>query len=162
VLSRCQRFDFHRISIAEMVDRLTWLAAQEGIDAEPQALELIARQATGSMRDAESLLDQLASYDEGGITVEEMRAALGIGTDETVMQVTQALADGDVAKGLGAINAAVDKGMDPRQFARQMVEHLRALLLLRLESGLVPPHIPEALLPSLRHQAAAFTRQDLA
>jgi DNA polymerase-3 subunit gamma/tau len=162
VLSRCQRFDFHRISIAEMVDRLSWLAEQEGIEAERKALELIARQATGSMRDAESLLDQLASYNEGGITVEEMRAALGIGADETVMRITQALADGDVAEGLGAINAAVDKGTDPRQFARQMVEHLRALLLLRLESGVVPPHVPEALLPSLRDQAGAFSRRELA
>jgi len=162
VLSRCQRFDFHRISIEEMVDRLAWLAEQERIEVERQALALIARQATGSMRDAESLLDQLASYNEGGITVEEMRAVLGVGADETVMRITQALADGDVAKGLEAINAAVDKGTDPRQFARQMVEHMRALLLLRLESGVVPPHIPEALLPALQDQAAAFSRRELA
>ncbi|MBS3784862.1 MAG: DNA polymerase III subunit gamma/tau [Anaerolineae bacterium] len=162
VLSRCQRFDFHRISIAEMVDRLAWLAEQEGIEVERKALELIARQATGSMRDAESLLDQLASYDEGGITVEEMQAALGIGADETVMRITQAMADGDVAKGLEAINAAVDEGTDPRQFARQMVEHLRALLLLRLGSGVVPPHIPESLLPALQDQAGAFSRRALA
>jgi len=162
VLSRCQRFDFHRISIPEMVDRLAWLAEQEGIEAERQALELIARQATGSMRDAESLMDQLASYDEGGITVEEMQAALGIGADETVTQITAALADGDVGKGLGIINTAVDEGADPRQFARQVVEHLRALLLLRLESGVLPPHIPEARLPALQEQAAAFSRQELA
>jgi DNA polymerase-3 subunit gamma/tau len=162
VLSRCQRFDFHRISIAEIVDRLAWLAGQEGVEAERQALELIARQATGSMRDAESLLDQLASYNEGGITVEEMRTALGIGTDETVMQITQALADADVATGLGVINATVEKGTDPRQFARQMVEHLRALLLLRLESGVMLPHVPEAHLPALQDQAAAFSRQELA
>ena len=161
VLSRCQRFDFHRLSIGEMVDRLSWLAETEGIEVERQALELIARQATGSMRDAESLLDQLASYNEGGITVEEMRAALGIGADETVMTIVDALADGDVAAGLEAINAAIDKGTDPRQFARQMVEHLRALLLLRLESGVVPPHIPESLIPALRDQAAAFSRHDL-
>ncbi len=162
VLSRCQRFDFHRISIEEMVDRLAWLAEQEGIEAERQALELIARQATGSMRDAESLMDQLASYNEGGITVEEMRAALGIGADETVMRITQALADGDVAKGLAAINAAVGEGTAPRQFARQMVEHLRALLLLRLNSGVLPPHIPESQVPSLREQAVAFSRRELA
>jgi DNA polymerase-3 subunit gamma/tau len=162
VLSRCQRFDFHRISIPAMVERLVWLAEQEGIEAERQALELVARQATGSMRDAESLLDQLASYNEGGITVEEMHVALGIGADETVMQITQALADGDIARGLETINAAVDEGADPRQFARQVVEHLRALLLLRLESGIVPPHISEAMIPSLRDQAAAFSRHELA
>ena len=162
VLSRCQRFDFHRISIPEMVDRLAWLATQEGIDAERKALELIARQATGSMRDAESLMDQLASYDVGKITVEEMQAALGIGADETVMEITQALANGDIAAGLEVINAAVDRGADPRQFARQIVEHLRVLLLLRLDSGVVPPHIPETRLPALEDQAAAFTRRELA
>ena len=161
VLSRCQRFDFHRLPIDVMVERLAWLADQEEIEVEEQALELIARQATGSMRDAESLLDQLASYDAGGITVEEMRAALGIGADETVMQIVDALAVGDAARGLGAINLAVDEGTDPRQFARQMVEHLRALLLLRLGSGVVPAHIPAALLPALGEQAAAFSRRDL-
>jgi DNA polymerase-3 subunit gamma/tau len=161
VLSRCQRFDFHRLSIGGMVDRLAWLADQEDIAVERQALELIARQATGSMRDAESLLDQLASYNEGKITVEEMRAALGIGADETVMDIVDALADGDVAVGLEAINTAVDKGTDPRQLARQVVEHMRALLLLRLESGVVPTHIPDALIPALREQAAAFGRHDL-
>ncbi len=162
VLSRCQRFDFHRISLSKMVDRLAWMAEQEGIDVERAALELIARQATGSMRDAESLLDQLASYNSGGITVEEMRSALGIGADETVMQITQAMVDGDVAAGLEAINEAVDEGTDPRQFARQMVEHLRALLLLRLESGVVPPHIPDGLIPALSKQAEAFSRRQLA
>jgi DNA polymerase-3 subunit gamma/tau len=161
VLSRCQRFDFRRISVSHMVDRLGWLADQEGIRVERQALELIARQATGSMRDAESLLDQLASYNDGGITVDEMRAALGIGANETVLRITDALAERDVSRGLGAINAAVDEGTDPRQFARQIVEHLRALLLLRLESGVVPPYLSDDSLPRLQDQAAAFSRRDL-
>ncbi len=161
VLSRCQRFDFHRISVGEIIDRLEWIAEQENLHSERQALELIARQATGSMRDAESLLDQLASYDDGRITVEQMRTALGIGASETVMQVTQALAEGDVARGLGAINAAVDQGTDPRQFARQMVEHLRTLLLLKLESGVVPACISEEMLVALQDQAVAFSRRQL-
>jgi DNA polymerase-3 subunit gamma/tau len=161
VLSRCQRFDFRRISVGEMVDRLAWLAEEEAIQVELQALELIARQATGSMRDAESLLDQLASYNEGGITVDDIRAALGIGTNETVMQITDALSESDVSTGLGAINAAVDGGTDPRQLARQLVEHLRSLLLLRLESGVIPPHVPQESLPRLEHQAAAFSRREL-
>jgi DNA polymerase-3 subunit gamma/tau len=161
VLSRCQRFDFHRISVGEIVDRLEWLAGREGLQFERQALELIARQATGSMRDAESLLDQLASYDGGRITIEQMRTALGIGASETVMQITDALGRKDVAQGLDVINAAVDKGMDPRQFARQMVEHLRALLLLKLGSRDVLPYISEEMLPSLQDQAAAFSRRQL-
>lgn len=162
VLSRCQRHDFRLIPVSKIVARLEWLTQQEHIRADHEALTLIARQATGSMRDAESLLDQLASYDEKGITVAEVRAALGIGTSETVIQVADALTRGDVAQGLGTINTAVDEGADPRQFARQMVEHLRALLLLRLKAGIIPLHVSEDLRPQLEAQAASFSSQALA
>jgi DNA polymerase-3 subunit gamma/tau len=162
VLSRCQRLDFRRISVNEIVARLERLAEQEHIPADREALALVARQATGSMRDAESLLDQLASYSDGGITAADVRAALGTGAGEVVIQVADALAAGDVARGLSAINAAVDEGADPRQFARQMVEHLRALLLLRLEAGVVPAYVSDDLRPQLETQAAAFAPQTLA
>jgi DNA polymerase-3 subunit gamma/tau len=162
VISRCQRFDFRRIPVNEIVARLEWMIKQERIEADRDALTLVARQATGSMRDAESMLDQLASYDAEGITVSEVRAALGSGASETVIRVTEALAAGDVAQGLSGINAAVDEGADPRQFARQIVEHLRVLLLLRLESGLVPAHVSEDLRPQLEAQAAGFSPRSLA
>jgi DNA polymerase-3 subunit gamma/tau len=162
VISRCQRFDFRRVPVSEIVARLEWMTKQEHIQADQQALTLIARQATGSMRDAESLLDQLASYDDSGITVSEVHAALGTGANETVIQITNALAEGNVAQGLGSINTAVDEGADPRQFARQMVEHLRTLLLLRLESDVLPPHVSDDQLPQLKTQAAAFSRRALA
>lgn len=162
VLSRCQRFDFRRISIDEIVERLEWLAEQEHIQADREALVVVARQATGSMRDAESLLDQLSSYDESGVTVADVHAALGTGTGETVIQVTDALVSGDVAQGLGVINKAVDEGTDPQQFARQLVEHLRALLLMRLKAGIPPSHLSEDLRPRLEAQASAFTSRALA
>ncbi len=162
VLSRCQRFDFHRIPVSKIAARLEWVAEQERIQADQQALALIARQATGSLRDAISLLDQLASYDDSGITVAEVHAALGTGDSEIVIQITNALAKGDVAQGLGSINTAVDEGADPRQFARQMVEHLRTLLLLRLGSGVLPPHVSDEMRPQLETQAAAFSRRALA
>ena len=162
VLSRCQRHDFRLIPVNKIVARLEWMTEQEHIRAGRDALALIAHQATGSMRDAISLLDQLASYDEEGITVAEVRAALGIGTGETVIRVTGALVNGDVAQGLSSINTAVDEGADPRQFARQMVEHLRALLLLRLKSGIVPIHVSEDMRPQLEEQAAAFSSRSLA
>jgi DNA polymerase-3 subunit gamma/tau len=157
VLSRCQRFDFRRIPIAQIVDRLTWMTEREHIAADREALALVARQATGSMRDAESLLDQLASFEESGITVDEVRAALGTGANEAVMQVTGALAAGDVAQGLSVINTAIDEGADPRQFARQIVEHLRALLLLKLDSGVVLSQIPAEARPQFEIQAADFS-----
>ncbi len=161
VVSRCQRFNFRRIPVGEVIARLEWMVEQEHIPADREALTIIARQATGSMRDAESLLDQLASYDETGITGAEVRAALGTGASEAVVQVADALVKGDVARGLGVINTAVDEGADPRQFARQMVEHLRALLLLRLESGVALAHVSDDLRPQLEAQAAAFSPQAL-
>ena len=156
VLSRCQRFDFRRIPVSSIVARLEWMTEQEHIQADREALTLVARQATGSMRDAESLLDQLAAYDSGGITVAEVRSALGTGTSEAVIQVTDALAKGDAAQGLDVISAAMDEGADPRQFARQIVEHLRALLLLRLKSGVVLAHVSDDLRPRLEEQSASF------
>jgi len=161
VLSRCQRFDFRRIPVSQIVDRLVWMTEQEHIEANREALALVARQATGSMRDAESLLDQLASFEAGGITADEVRAALGTGANEAVMQVGEALAAGDVAQGLSVINIAIDEGADPRQFARQIVEHLRALLLLKLKSGVVLAHVPEDVRPQLEAQAADFSLQAL-
>ncbi len=161
VLSRCQRFDFRRISVGEIVDRLALLAEREGIEADREALVLIAQQATGSMRDAESLLDQLASYGVTGITVDDVHMALGTGTDESVIQVTDALVFGDAAQGLRAINSAVDDGADPRQLARQIVEHLRALLLMRLESGIVYPRVSDKVRDRMEEQAAGFARRDL-
>jgi DNA polymerase-3 subunit gamma/tau len=162
VLSRCQRFDFHRIPVGQIVDRLAWMTQQEHIEADREALALVARQATGSMRDAESLLDQLASFETGGITADEVRSALGTGANEAVMQVGEALAAGDAAQGLSAINTAIDEGADPRQFARQIVEHLRALLLLKLKSGVALTYVSEDVRPQLEAQAAGFTLQVLA
>jgi DNA polymerase-3 subunit gamma/tau len=161
VRSRCQRFDFRRIRLGDIVRRLEWLAEREKIKAEPDALLLIARQATGSLRDAEGLLDQLASYGSEGITAADVRAALGASTTATVIDVADALAGRDLASGLAAIANAVDEGGDPRQLARQLVEHLRALLLLRLGSGLPPDHVAEDQRERVEAQAAAFSPSDL-
>jgi DNA polymerase-3 subunit gamma/tau len=161
VLSRCQRFDFRRIPLVDVVARLRFLADQEHIIADDEALIAIARQGTGSMRDAESLLDQLAAYAEGGITVEVVQAALGTGNEEAVMALVDALADGDAGRGLAVINEAIDRGADPRQFARQVVDHLRALLLTRLGSTATPLHLPEGLREAFQAQAGRFSPRQL-
>lgn len=161
VLSRCQRLDFRRVPLADIVARLRHLAQQEGIQAEEDALSLIARHATGSMRDAESLLDQLAAYTDRVITVEAVRTALGTGDEGAVLALTDALAARDVGRGLAVINEAADRGADPRQFARQMTDHLRTLMLIRLGAP-VPLYIPESLRPTVQSQAARFTPRQLA
>ena len=131
IVSRCQPFAFRRLTVAEIVARLQELVGAEGLTAEPEALTLVARQATGSMRDAVSLLDQLAAGGEE-ITAARAQAALGAGALRWVSDVVNALCDGKAAAGLDAINQAVDSGADARQFARQIVEHLRAAMLIKL------------------------------
>ncbi len=131
IVSRCQPFNFRRLTVAEIVSRLQELVTAEGLTAEPEALTIIARQATGAMRDAVSLLDQLAAGGEE-ITVERAQAALGAGALRWVSDVVGALCDANAASGLDAINQAVDSGADARQFARQIVEHLRAVMLIKL------------------------------
>ena len=131
IVSRCQPFAFRRLTVAEIVARLQELVTAEGLTAEPEALTLIARQATGAMRDAVSMLDQLAAGDEK-ITVERAQAALGAGALRWVSDVVSALCDANAAAGLDAINQAMDSGADARQFARQIVEHLRAVMLIKL------------------------------
>jgi DNA polymerase-3 subunit gamma/tau len=134
IVSRCQPFAFRRLTLGEIVSRLQHLADEEGLTAEPGALALMARQATGSMRDAVSLLDQLAA---GGvdITLERAQAALGAGSLRWVGDLMEALCTAAAAPGLDAINHAIDSGADARQFARQIVEQLRALMLIKLGEG---------------------------
>lgn len=131
VLSRCQRFDFRRIPITEIVPRLKELSEQEKIAVTDEALELIARQATGSMRDAISLLDQLSSTGES-VTLELAQTVLGTSAGEAVINLIDAIVQNDMDQGLRVIHATLDGGSDPRQYARQLMDHLRNILLVKM------------------------------
>lgn len=137
VLSRCQRHEFRRLPIGEMVGQLEKIAKQEGISADKTALDLIARQATGSLRDAESLLDQLASTD-GTIKLDWAQQVLGTSTSLAVLDLLDALIAKNAGAGLDQIHQALDAGSDPRQFARQIVDYLRGVMLLRMGAPLGP------------------------
>ncbi len=134
ILSRCQRFDFRRLSFSEIVARLRTIADAEGIAADDAALQLIARQATGSLRDAISLLDQLISGPEQALTLELAQAILGTAASQAVRDLVSAVLYGDVALGLDVINRTLDEGTDARQFARQVVEYLRLVMLVQTGS----------------------------
>ncbi len=133
ILSRCQRFEFRRIPLTGLVGQLQTIATAEGIEAEPEALDLIARAATGSMRDAISLFDQMAAG--GAVTADYVRLMLGAERREVVQALLQAWLDGDLNRGLHVINEAVDSGADPRQLARQTADFFRGLLLMRVGAG---------------------------
>ncbi len=133
IVSRCQRFEFRRIPLTGLVGQLQTIAAAEDIAAEPEALDLIARAATGSMRDAISLFDQMAAG--GAVTADYVRLMLGAERREVVQSLLQAWLDGDLHGGLHVINDAVDSGADPRQLARQTADFFRGLLLMRVGAG---------------------------
>ncbi len=131
VSSRCQRHEFRRIPVADIVAYLKQVAASENLQVEPEALTLVARQSTGSLRDAISLLDQLASSGQN-VTLEMAQAVLGTAASQAVIDLVNALQAGQAAEGLDLIHQALDAGSDPRQFARQVVDHLRTMLLVRM------------------------------
>jgi len=135
IKSRCQQFNFRLLTTGEIAGRLNWMAGQEALAIEPRAVELIARQASGSLRDAESLLDQLVVAPEDRITLERAQLVLGVAPDAAVAALTDAWLNGDSAAGLAVIHDALGSGADARQFCRQMVTHLRQLLLLQAAGG---------------------------
>lgn len=131
VLSRCQRHEFRRIPVMEIVKTLQGLCKDEKIEADEDALILIARQSTGALRDAISLLDQLSSTGQT-ITLELAQVVLGTATNQLVLDLIDAIEKNDNVAGLETICRALDSGSDPRQYARQVVEYLRSLLLVRM------------------------------
>jgi DNA polymerase-3 subunit gamma/tau len=130
IVSRCQSFDFHRIPSSEIEARLVQIAKAEGIDAEPDALKLVAARADGSMRDAESLLDQLISVGEGRATADDVARVLGIPDIDVYFGLSDAIASEDTGGTLSALAGALDAGSDPRDLLDGFVEHLRNLLLV--------------------------------
>ena len=159
VLSRCQRHEFRPIPIDVIVKHLTSKSKDEGINVEDDVFKEIARQATGSLRDAISLLDQLASTDEP-VTLEKTQQILGTATSSNVIQIIDALIKQDSAQGLAQINTTLGNGTDPRQFSRQLVTYLRNVLLFKIGNvDLV--QTAEEVTPKIKGHAEQFTMVEL-
>ena len=131
VLSRCQRHEFRRLPVDEIVKQLKTIIKAEKIQADDDALIQIARQSAGGMRDAISLLDQLSSTGDK-ITLSLAQTVLGTATSQTVLNIISSVMDHDPAHGLETIHKALDAGADPRSLARQIVEYLRGLMLIQM------------------------------
>lgn len=157
IKSRCLLFEFRRVPLREVMQRLREICDMEGISIDDGALELIARQGTGSVRDSISLLDQIVADPSEHISYELAQAILGASSNQHVTEVVEAIIRSDAAYGLDVINHAIDSGADPRQFGRQMVEHLRQLLLVQMGSA----HLVDAseeMRAHLQNQAQAMAR----
>ncbi len=131
VLSRCQRHEFRRVPVDEIVANLKKIVKAENIQADDDALIQIARQSAGGMRDAQSLLDQLSSTGDK-ITLALAQTVLGTATSQTVLNIIGSVMEHDPAHGLETIHKALDAGADPRSLARQLVEYLRGLMLIQM------------------------------
>ena len=135
ILSRCQRFDFHRLSLNDVVTKLSHICKSEGIEIGTEALKLIARSATGSMRDAENLLQQTMTYYGKKIDLPQAQALLGISGDRRSRELVGHIVNKDIAAGIATINNVNNDGLDLRQFHRELMEYLRELLLVKTGSS---------------------------
>ena len=141
IISRCQSFDFRRPTIETLVEKLGEISDAEGIEVEPEALTVIAREGRGSFRDAEGLLDQLSSFAEGGISASMVRELLGGVGPEALIEATYALSERRAADALRMVDRLSNEGKDLGQFVGELLVHLRNLMLL--------PHAPEVALAGI-------------
>src|SRR5262245_54826690 len=130
ILSRCQRFDFAHVGPGKIFDQLKSIVAREGHQADDDALRLVARRAAGSMRDSQSLLDQLLASSSGKLTAEHVTAVLGTAGDDRVIELATAILAGDPKTALDLIGGWVERGLQVGELVEQLVEYWRALMLI--------------------------------
>ena len=161
ILSRCQRFDFRRISPPDIEARIAHVAEAEGISIETAALSLISHHAQGALRDALGALEQLGSYTDAKITSADVIALLGLTDSEVLFDFTDLLSKGDLAGGLLFIDELVAKGVDLRQFIQDLLGHLRDVFLKQSVPDMEPAGVPDDLKERLSAQAAQIEPRTL-
>ena len=134
IMSRCQRFDFRRISQADIMKKLAGFCQTANVTIAPESLRLIAQSATGSMRDAWNLLEQLTIYYGSEISFQQVQTMLGMTGDARVRELAKHIIDDNVAAAVTTINSVNNDGLDLRHFKRELVEYLRCLLLMKTGS----------------------------
>jgi len=163
ILSRCQRFDFRMISQKEIAQHLAHICQTDGVKFEDEALWLIARQAKGSMRDSQSLLDQIITFAEGEITVKKVTESLGLIQREMINRALAAIFERDIpalAEVIALFNAS---GSDPSLFAEDLLEQLRNSLMVKIGAHKmnVPVDIPDSELRLLEELTAPLSQEDI-
>ncbi|MCA0984934.1 DNA polymerase III subunit gamma/tau [Halobacillus yeomjeoni] len=159
IISRCQRFDFKRISQKAMVDRMDAITTAEEINIAREALEIVALTAEGGMRDALSLLDQAISYSENEVTVDDVLAVTGAVSQGRLAEVVNALHKQEVKSALEAVDDLIQKGKDPGRFVFDLIYYLRDILLFQSAPDLehnLERAIPDETFRQLSGQLSAF------
>lgn len=137
ILSRCQIYDFSRISIADMVEHLEYVSSCEGVTAEPEALNVIAQKADGGMRDALSIFDQVVSFTNGNITYQAVIDNLNVLDYEYYFRLTDAMLSGNVRSAILILNDILSKGFDGQNIITGLASHFRDLLVCKDEATLI-------------------------
>lgn len=134
IISRCQRFDFRKLKVEEIIKRLKYIVDQEGVKIEDSALELIALNAGGSIRDAESILDQVLTFSEtkGKIKADQIKDLLGIVETKLVKELVDYISDKNQKEAIEFLHNTFSEGVDPEEFASALVNYLRKGLLLKV------------------------------
>lgn len=162
ILSRCQRFDFKRIGVADIMDRLTVVCSHLKVQTDEESLALIAKSAEGGLRDALSVLDQCIVFGGQRVSLEEVHAVLGIVNSELLFKMTEYLTANDSTEALFLINDIVNQGKDLRQFCNDMIEHLRNLMLLQVsDKSKELIAVPENVLTLLLEQSKNISRDKI-
>jgi DNA polymerase III subunit gamma/tau len=162
VLSRCQRFNFRRISSQDIIKKLRKISEKEKITIEEPALFSIVRQASGSMRDAESLMDQLATYCKNKITAEDANKILGLIEQDRLYQFVQYIIDRDAGSAIRLINQIADEGADTGQFIVSLIEYFRNAMLIKEGKNLFPIiDLTEDEINRISGQVQSLTREDV-
>ena len=162
IVSRCQVFEFRTISLKNIVAQLRYISQDLGIEISDTALFAIARSGEGSMRDAESALDQVISFSGSKIADEDVSSALGLVDVQTLNETVEAIADQDARGIVRIVDTVVSRGYDLRNFCKEMMTHMRAMLVVKLagfDAELV--QMPESEAEELTRLGAAFSEQDL-
>lgn len=150
VLSRCQRYDFAGITPEAIVNTLVEICAREGVETEPEALQVVARRAGGSMRDAQSLLEQLLASGSPRLTVEVVHTLLGTPSDERLLAMLEALAGRDAAGVLSLLDRAAAEGVQPTDFLAGVLDFLRDAMVLAVGAGAVVQSVTPRQKPRLQ------------
>ena len=160
VQSRCQRYDFRRIPLRLVVSRLRQIVEAEGVQISDRALFVLAREGEGSMRDAQSLLDQVLAY--GGQTVEDADALaiLGVADRTVIYDIGAAVIDRTPARALEVVETVHGHGHDLRRLVRDLLEHFRNLAVAKVTNGDLLPDLPEEELVAVRQQADRISAED--
>ncbi len=161
ILSRCQRFDFHRISMEDIEGRLRYVCEQEGFAYDEEALQIVARHARGGMRDALSTLEQLSVFGDGAVRVGDARSLLGEASGAVLTQFSNAIAKRDIATLFGLVRAQVEEGNDLLEVTRDLVSHMRDVYTARV-AGTASElfDCPPENIPALGEEAARFETSD--